>query len=160
MTEIADSIQRLGKWLTTNGKTICAAESCTGGLFLSTLTDTSGSSAYVLGGVVTYSNAMKEQLVNVHTETLIAHGAVSPQTAEEMALGVRQLVGADIGVSITGIAGPNGGTAEKPVGLVYIGVATTQGVIVERYLWDGDRASNKLHSVNAAADLVLRAVVS
>lgn len=150
--------ERLGAALKASGMSFVAAESCTGGLLLSTLTDVSGSSAYVLGGVVTYSNEAKMQLVKVQEATLIAHGAVSEQTAGEMARGVRDLLKADIGVSITGIAGPNGGTAEKPVGLVYIGLATEKGVVVRRYLWDGNRTENKEHSVDAAINLVLEVV--
>lgn len=148
----------LGNALKARGMTIAAAESCTGGLLLSTLTDVSGSSAYVLGGVVTYSNAVKQQLVQVQEATLIAHGAVSEPTAQQMASGVRALMGSDIGVGITGIAGPGGGTDDKPVGLTYIGVATAQGVGVRRYVWDDDRAGNKQASVTAAIQQVLTAI--
>lgn len=153
--ELISLAQQLGQTLRDAHLTICAAESCTGGLFLSTLTDISGSSAYVLGGVVTYSNEAKEQLVHVQPETLIAHGAVSEPTAHEMALGVQKLIGADIAISITGIAGPGGGTPEKPVGLVYIGLAYNDTVQVVRHVWSGDRIDNKVQSVVAALQLVL-----
>lgn len=154
MTQFSNSAQALGNLLKTRALTICAAESCTGGLFLSTLTDVSGSSAYVLGGVVTYSNEAKQQLVNVQEQTLITHGAVSEATAGEMAQGVRALIGADIAISVTGIAGPSGGTVEKPVGLVFIGLATEQTVQVRRYQWGGNRAQNKALSVEAALNFV------
>ncbi len=105
--------------------TISAAESCTGGLFAKTLTDRSGISAVFEGSVVTYSNRIKHQLLGVKEETLANFGAVSPQTAEEMARGICTLMGSQVGVGITGIAGPDGGTAQKPVGLVYVGLYWT-----------------------------------
>lgn len=144
----------LGDALRRHNLTICAAESCTGGLLLSTLTDNAGSSAYVLGGMVTYSNEAKQQFANVREDTLIAHGAVSEETAREMAEGVRGAFSADIGVGITGIAGPGGGTPEKPVGLVYVACASANGVTVVRNVWDGDRIQNKLLSVQTALTLV------
>ncbi|MBK8027273.1 MAG: CinA family protein [Chloroflexi bacterium] len=150
---------RLGKLLADHGWTVCTAESCTGGLVAHRLTNVAGSSAYVLGGVVTYSNAAKEQLVAVKHETLLAHGAVSEPTAREMAEGVRALFDADFAVSITGIAGPGGGTVDKPVGLTYIGLAhrgaPTQ---VHRHVWAGDRIENKEASAEAALSLLLEAV--
>ncbi len=157
ITELAATI---GQRLTQHALRLCAAESCTGGLLLSHLTDVPGSSAYVLGGIVTYSNMAKQQFVGVQEATLIAHGAVSPQTASEMALGVRRAFAADIGVGITGIAGPSGGTPEKPVGLVYIGMAADavpDGVQVQRYVWPHDRAGNKRASVGAALQMILDA---
>lgn len=154
MTQTSKLAQDVGILLAERGLTICAAESCTGGLLTSTLTDVAGSSAYVLGGVVTYSNAAKQQLVKVQESTLMRHGAVSEATAAEMAAGVRDLFTADIGVSVTGIAGPGGGTAEKPVGLVYIGVATAEGVQVQRHIWAGDRIENKVLSVAQALRIV------
>lgn len=154
MEQNTNLAQLVGTLLKQSNLTICAAESCTGGLLMSTLTDVSGSSAYVLGGVVTYSNQAKQQLVKVREETLIAHGAVSEQTAREMVIGVCELFGADIGLSITGIAGPSGGTTEKPVGLVYVGAKLHDTITVERYIWNGNRAQNKLYSVEAALDIV------
>jgi PncC family amidohydrolase len=154
-TEITRLAVRVGELLAARSLTFCAAESCTGGLLLSTLTDISGSSAYVLGGFVTYSNAAKQQFAAVQEATLIAHGAVSEATAREMALGTRAAFGADFAMSLTGIAGPGGGTAEKPVGLVYIGLAHAQGVQVARYVWDGNRVENKRASVQAALEMLL-----
>lgn len=146
---------QVGQLLTQHGQTICAAESCTGGLLLSSLTDVSGSSAYVLGGIVSYSNVVKEQLLGVQPATLMSYGAVSEQTAHEMAQGARHLLNADYALSVTGIAGPGGGTPTKPVGLVYIGLAFESGVIVKRYVWPEDRIGNKQLSVLAALHLLM-----
>ncbi|MEM9953432.1 MAG: CinA family protein [Chloroflexota bacterium] len=150
-TKLAHTV---GELLKAEGLTISAAESCTGGLLLSTLTDISGSSAYVMGGVVTYSNEAKQQLVNVQEATLIEHGAVSEATAREMVVGVCQLFDTDLGISITGIAGPGGGTPEKPVGLVYIGIQYREQIAVRRFVWDGNRIENKIHSVNMALEMI------
>lgn len=147
-----------GAALKNAGLSFCAAESCTGGLLLSTMTDVPGSSVYVSGGVVTYSNEAKQQLVKVQEQTLIEFGAVSEQTAREMVIGVCGLFNADTGISITGIAGPGGGTAEKPVGLVYIGMKVGDSVTVQRFLWQGDRAENKAHSVRAALEMLRAAI--
>lgn len=145
----------LGLFLKETGMTVCAAESCTGGLLLSRLTDISGSSAYVLGGIVTYSNEAKMKFVGVQESTLIAHGAVSEETAAEMALGVQKAFGANLAFSVTGIAGPSGGTATKPVGLVYIGIALNEKLEVRRFQWQGNRVENKQQSVEAALDFAL-----
>lgn len=153
--EITTLAEQAGIILKRRGWTVSAAESCTGGLFLSSLTDISGSSAYISGGVVSYSNAVKQQLVGVQAATLIQYGAVSEPTAREMAEGVRKLIGANIGIGITGIAGPDGGTPEKPVGLVYIGLAAPDKTIVERCLWSGDRIANKQQSVVRALQMLL-----
>lgn len=152
--------QQVGEMLAARAWTICAAESCTGGLFLSTLTDNPGSSAYVLGGFVTYSNAAKQQFTHVQEATLIAHGAVSEPTAREMALGVRAEFGADVAISLTGIAGPGGSTPQKPVGLVYIGMAHAGGVEVARHVWQGTRVENKRQSVIAALEMVQKLLES
>ena len=134
--------------------TVSAAESCTGGLLLSTLTDVSGSSAVVEGGVVSYSNAAKQHLLDVPEALLYEHGAVSQPVAAAMARGIRQRMGTTLGISVTGIAGPGGGSAQKPVGLVYIGLASDAGVQVERCIWHGDRIDNKRASVRAALAMV------
>lgn len=148
--------QQVGAILRGKGLTVCTAESCTGGLILSTLTDVAGSSAYVEGGLVTYSNDAKMRMLGVREETLIAHGAVSEATAGEMAKGVRRIFETDYAVSVTGIAGPGGGSDEKPVGLTFIGLAGFGDLLfVERYLWDGDRIANKVASVEAALKLLL-----
>lgn len=150
--------RRLGEALLERRQTVCAAESCTGGLFTSTMTDIDGSSAYVLGGVVSYSNAAKQIVLGVPEATLVAHGAVSPQTAEAMALGALRLFLADWAIAITGIAGPSGGSAEKPVGLVYIACAGIGRVQVARHQWSHDRLGNKVASVNAALAMLCHAV--
>lgn len=147
---------RVGHALRAKGWTICTAESCTGGLIAHRLTNIPGSSEYVLGGAVAYANRIKQSLLHVRQGTLIAYGAVSEQTASEMAVGARELFGADVAVSVTGIAGPDGGSAEKPVGLTYIGVAGPEGLLtVHRHVWEGDREAVKNASAEAALALVL-----
>lgn len=140
--------------------TISAAESCTGGLFMGALTEISGSSAIVSGGVVCYSNDIKEEWVGVSAETLKQHGAVSEQTARELAQGIRERMKSTLGIGITGIAGPGGGTPDKPVGLVYIGLATPDGVEVQRCEFDQNRAGNRALSVEQALQMVVRYCVS
>ncbi len=147
---------QVGTALNAKDWTVSAAESCTGGLVLHRLTNVAGSSAYVLGGVVAYANPVKHALLGVKQGTLIAHGAVSEQTAQEMAVGVRNLLKTDIAVSVTGIAGPGGGTAEKPVGLTYIGIAGPDDLLeVQRHVWEGDREAVKAASATAALQLIL-----
>jgi nicotinamide-nucleotide amidase len=114
----------IGSGLLDRDYTISTAESCTGGLLSHVLTGISGSSTYFMGGVVAYSNAIKEQVLGVRSETLQQYGAVSEQTAREMADGIRKKFGTDIGLSTTGVAGPTGGTHDKPVGLVWMGIST------------------------------------
>jgi len=146
----------VGRMLVAAGKTVALAESCTGGMISSRMTDVPGSSAYFVGGVVAYSNAIKEAQLGVAAATLATHGAVSEQTAAEMATGVRRLSGADIGVAVTGIAGPEGGSAEKPVGTVCIGMATAADVISRRYQFWGNRDWVKILSSQVALDWVRR----
>jgi PncC family amidohydrolase len=148
---------RVGEGLRAKGWTIATAESCTGGLVAHRLTNIGGSSDYLLGGIVAYSNAVKQSLLRVKQGTLIAYGAVSEQVAAEMATGARAALAVDMAVSVTGIAGPGGGTPEKPVGLTYIGLAGPNGLlVVQRYVWDGDREANKAASAEAALNLVLQ----
>ncbi|MEJ6634670.1 MAG: competence/damage-inducible protein A [Akkermansiaceae bacterium] len=144
--------------LTRTGKTLTTAESCTGGLIASRITDVSGASAAFTHGFVTYSNEAKQQLIGVKAETLEAHGAVSEEVAGEMAAGALQVSGADIAVSITGIAGPTGGTEEKPVGTVCFGIATSKGVETYRECHPRSRADFKDQSSQRALDLVRRAL--
>lgn len=138
--------------------TVATAESCTGGLLAHTLTNISGSSEYFGRGVVTYSNQAKVELLGVSPKVLEEHGAVSEQTARTMAVEIRKRSNADIGVSTTGIAGPTGGTKDKPVGLVYIGVATSKNVKVKRFNFSGDRLGNKESTCNAALKLILESI--
>lgn len=149
---------RLGAALRAAGKTIACAESCTGGLVTSRLTDIPGSSDYVMGSVVSYTNDIKERLVGVRHETLAAHGAVSPETAREMADGIRRVIRTDLGLGITGIAGPGGGTAAKPVGLVYIAVSSEKGTRVTENQFSGTRTEVKRQTSDAALALALDAL--
>lgn len=137
---------------------IACAESCTGGLLSKRLTDVSGSSAYVTENYVTYSNEAKVRILGVKQEILDAYGAVSSQTAKEMAEKVRKIAGGDIGIGITGIAGPTGGTPEKPVGLVFIGIATKHGISVYRRLFQGNRQEIRLWTTDFALDLIRRCI--
>lgn len=136
--------------------TIATAESCTGGLLGDTLTNRAGSSAYFMGGVMAYDNRIKHDVLGVTDTTLNMHGAVSEQSALEMAQGVRRVLGVDIGVSVTGIAGPSGATETKPVGLVYIGICNPTHNQVERFVWQYDRVGNKRASADAALTLILK----
>ena len=150
-----DTIENaVAKLLIINKMTIATAESCTGGLLAHRLTNVSGSSKYLLGGVVSYSNEVKIAKVGVKKETIIAHGAVSEQTVSEMATGIQEKFQADIGIGITGIAGPTGGTDEKPVGLVYIGLAIKDKLIVKRFMFLKDRKANKLLSSLTALNML------
>ncbi|MFN7714999.1 MAG: competence/damage-inducible protein A [Pseudanabaenaceae cyanobacterium] len=144
----------VGDWLKTQGQTLAVAESCTGGWLGQMLTETPGSSAYFLGGIISYSNQIKEQVLGVTAETLETYGAVSAPTAQEMALGVKQRLGSDWGISITGIAGPGGGTDIKPVGLVYIAIADPQGnVTVTEHRFSPSRDRNWLRMVSSYSAL-------
>ncbi len=126
------SFEKIVSHLADNGMKITFAESCTGGFLSKSLTDIPGTSAVYDGGIVTYSNSIKMRFLGVEKNVLDTYGAVSRQCAAQMAKGVRHLFGADIAVSVTGIAGPDGGTAEKPVGLVYVGICDKNGVSVYR----------------------------
>lgn len=147
--------QVLGDELRRRKATIAFAESCTGGLASSMLTDIPGSSDYLAGSVVSYSNGAKHELLRVKTASLDTYGAVSETVAAEMAVGVRSLFHTTVGVGITGIAGPGGGFEDKPVGLVYIAVDTDKGVVVQRFRFNGTREYNKLRSALAAFSMVL-----
>jgi PncC family amidohydrolase len=146
---------QVGTLLIEQDLSLVTAESCTGGLMAHRITNVSGSSAYYLGGFVAYAYEAKEILLGVEHETLVTHGAVSVETAQEMARGVRQRLGADVGISITGIAGPAGGMPEKPVGLTYIALSAEDAELCERHVWQGDRLANKEQSVEAALRLLL-----
>ena len=149
----------LGCLLSTRGLTLALAESCTGGLIGSLITDVAGSSDYFLGSAVTYANSAKQNLLGVRPETLLAHGAVSAETAAEMAQGARRIFGAEIAAAVTGIAGPGGGMPGKPVGLVHIHLSAADAEIGERHVWDADRMGNKLLSAEAVLRLVIRYLV-
>ena len=152
------SERRIGDLLRAKNLTLVTAESCTGGLIGHLLTEVAGSSDYYLGGAVTYSNDMKEHVLGVSKETMIANGAVSEQVAREMAIGARARFGGDIGVSVTGIAGPGGGSDEKPVGLTFIGLSAPWGDTVRKFVWESDREGNKRLSAEAALELIIEEV--
>ncbi len=139
--------------------TVATAESCTGGLLAARITDVPGSSQVFLGGAVTYSNEAKSDMVGVDKGLIDAYGAVSPQVAEAMARGARERFGAHFGIGITGIAGPGGGTPEKPVGLVYIGVANSEGVRVEKSNFLGSRADVRYRSAHFALVMLRDAIL-
>lgn len=133
--------------------TITTAESCTGGLIAARITDISGSSAVFEQGVVSYANSVKTKLLGVEPQALHEHGAVSSVVAQQMVSGAKQSSGADIAVAVTGIAGPTGGSPEKPVGLVFIGVAYKDVVQTERFVFQGDREHIRKQAVAAAIEL-------
>ncbi|MBI3163034.1 MAG: CinA family protein [Chloroflexi bacterium] len=135
--------------------TIATAESCTGGLVADRITNVPGSSEYFPGGVVTYSNETKTQLLGVLQETLAAHGAVSAETVLEMARGARKLFSANIGISVSGIAGPTGGAPEKPVGTTWLGLSAGNGEWARHFVWNGSRIENKHLSSEAALQFVI-----
>jgi len=143
-----------GKILRRRRMTIAVAESCTGGLISSRITDSSGSSDYFAMGVIAYSNKIKENILGVRPKSLQKYGAVSKQVALEMAAGVRLLACADIGIGVTGIAGPTGGTKSKPVGLVYIGLVTDKKNTVKKFRFKGSRQEIKLRASQAALNLI------
>ena len=148
------------KLLQKKNLTISLAESCTGGLVASRLTDIPGASASLISGVVSYSNESKINILKVKEETIRKYGAVSPQTAEEMAVGAKKLSNTDIGLSITGIAGPDGGSAEKPVGLCYIGIAIGNSVNVQKIMLTGNRNRIRWGSSSRALDFLRRELLS
>ncbi len=148
-----------GRLLRAHAKTIAVAESCTGGLLMSLLTDVPGSSDYVLGGVVAYSNALKVDLLGVPPELLEAHGAVSEPVGVAMADGIRARHHADIGVGITGIAGPGGGTPAKPAGTVVVASSAEEGARVRTYHFRGGRQAVKFWATQTAMDLVRRRLI-
>lgn len=152
MRELQRSAERTVAGLLRHNLTLASAESCTGGMIGDTLTEISGVSQVYLGGVIAYANAAKMALLAVPAAVLKAHGAVSAETAQLMALGARQCFSSSVALATTGIAGPGGGTPDKPVGLVYVALATPQGVAARRLHWDGDRHTNKQRSVLAALD--------
>ena len=145
---------QVGELLRQHGLRLAVAESCTGGLIGHRLTNVAGSSTYYMGSVTAYAYEAKVRLLNVRWETLEKHGAVSGETVIEMARGVRHALAADVGLSVSGIAGPGGGTPEKPVGTVWIGLSSPEDEFAELFVWQGDRIQNKEHSAEAALQLL------
>ncbi|MBC2722508.1 competence/damage-inducible protein A [Desulfosporosinus sp.] len=144
----------VGQALNSQNLTISTAESCTGGLLGAAFTQEPGSSRFYLGGVVSYSNSLKRGILGVSEESLKAFGAVSEEVAKEMAEGIRSKTGSNLAISTTGIAGPDGGSDEKPVGLVYIGFATSKGVHAQKFQFYGERESVRQLTVQAALNEV------
>jgi PncC family amidohydrolase len=137
-----------------HGLKLATAESCTGGLVADRITDVPGSSDYFRGGIVAYAYEAKVALLGVSWNTLRSHGAVSRETVIEMARGARTALGADIAVSVSGIAGPGGGLPDKPVGTTWFGLSTTEGDWARKFVWEGDRRANKEASAEAALQFV------
>lgn len=154
LVRLAASIQAV---CVAGGVTVATAESCTGGLVAHAITEVEGSSGHFVGGIVAYSNDVKEAELGVPAETLRSHGAVSAQVARAMADGARFALQSDFAVAVTGIAGPDGGTDSKPVGLTYVAVVGPDGAEVRRFTWPGNRRTNKLASAEAALRLLLEA---
>ena len=148
-------VNKVSDELKKNQVTIATAESCTGGLLAHTLTNVSGSSDYFDCGIISYSNPAKIQLLGIPEQLLKKHGAVSKEVAAAMAKAIRQHAQVTYGLATTGIAGPTGGTKDKPVGLVYIAISTKNAVVVKKFLFSGDRLINKESSCTAALELLL-----
>ena len=149
----------VGSLLKARGKTVSVAESCTGGMIGMRLTEVSGSSAYFIEGSVVYSNESKLRTLNVSELTLRDHGAVSSETAEAMAKGMRERSGSDFAISVTGIAGPDGGTEEKPVGTVFIGYSDPRRTRSMKFVFPGDRELIRWRSSQAALDYLRRQIL-
>ena len=147
-------IERMGEWLRGRGWTLAVAESCTGGMIGARITAVSGSSDYFVGGVIAYANAVKVDLLGVREDVLFREGAVSDVVACAMAAGVRARLSADVALSVTGVAGPTGGTPDKPVGTVYIGLATPSGVAAEHFCFEGKRDAIRAAACTAALNLL------
>jgi len=149
----------IGRLLTESGKTLAVAESCTGGYIAHLITSVPGSSNYFNGSVTAYSNAIKQNILQVQESTLIENGAVSKAVASEMAVGVRKALNADFAVATTGIAGPDGGTADKPVGTVWIAVANAEKVIAKKFLFGDNRERNIIRSSQTALQMLRRLIL-
>ena len=154
-SKLSLSADNLSCLLTECGSTVAIAESCTGGMIGSHLTDLPGASKFFLGSAVTYSNESKEDILKVSHETLVKYGAVSEQTAKEMAEGVIALYKADYSISVTGIAGPDGGSQEKPVGLVYMAVSDGKRTHVQRMVFSGDRERIRNSTADTACEMLI-----
>ena len=157
--EIFDRIQQVACQLNVRGQNLSVAESCTGGLLGANLTDLAGASSYFKGGVLAYANPVKIEVLGVSRESLASYGAVSEEVASEMALGVRNLIGSDWALSTTGVAGPGGGTADKPVGTVWIGLADCRGAFSRKLEFSGVRRAVRYETVIAALEILLEKLV-
>ena len=165
LSEAADSgLEELARQLQDRaipaGISVATAESCTGGLVGHAITSIAGSSGYYLGGVISYADAVKIEQLGVPASVIEQHGAVSAQVAVAMADGARERLGADIAAAVTGIAGPDGGTTAKPVGLTYVAVSTSEGHQIQRSIWAGSRTQNKRSSAQAVLEMLIATVSS
>ncbi|MEK6807137.1 MAG: CinA family protein [Pseudomonadota bacterium] len=158
MNKITPDVERLAERLRLRGEKLATAESCTGGLVAKLLTDLPGSSDWFERGLITYSNAAKQDLLGVPAATLEMHGAVSRQTVEAMAAGLLARAPVQWALAITGIAGPSGGSSEKPVGLVWIACGGKAGVVAEQHRFAGDRGSVREQAAAAALNLLLKSL--
>ena len=156
MSGAETTLERIKGLLIQQGLTLAVAESATGGRIADRITNISGSSRYFVGGVIAYDNRVKVDALGIKEGSLARWGAVSEAVAKEMADGVRRFLNADIGLAGTGVAGPTGATATKPVGLVYIGVASRRGARAERHQFSGSREENKEAFTRAALGMLLR----
>ena len=147
--------KQAGVLLEQQGLKLAVAESCTGGLISHLITNVAGASNYYLGGVTSYANQVKVGMLGVSPSTIEQHGAVSAETVLEMARGVRKVLGADVGVAVSGIAGPSGGTPQKPVGTVWVGLSSAKDEFARHFLWQGDRLAIKKQSAQAAFSLLI-----
>ncbi len=154
------SLKKLTQFLSEQGLTVSVAESCTGGMVGAALTSEAGSSVYFTGGVLAYDNRVKTDVLGVSHETLLSYGAVSEEVVSEMALGVRRLLNTDWAIATTGIAGPGGGSEEKPVGTVWIGLADREGVFSRLLQAEGDRAAVRAATVEAALAMCLETLTA
>jgi nicotinamide-nucleotide amidase len=158
--ETPDTMESVvGRLLTEHGMTVATAESCTGGLIAERFTDVPGSSAYFLGGVVSYSNEAKAEMLGVSQDVLAREGAVSEPVVRAMAEGVRDRFGSDFGVATSGISGPDGGTPEKPVGLVWIALASAAGTHADSFVFQVDRSRHRRLSAQVALDWIRRSLI-
>lgn len=155
LAPLVGAAEHAGSLLRERRLTLATAESCTGGLLGHLVTESPGSSDYYQGGLISYSDGLKQSELGVETATLEHHGAVSAQTCIAMAEGARRRYGADVAVAVTGIAGPTGDTPGKPIGLTYVSVADAAGHEVQRHQWFGDRHRNKIASAAAALTLLV-----
>ena len=158
MDKVSDKVKLLVEALKARAVTIATAESCTGGLLGKSITDISGSSAVYPGGVISYCNRIKHEILGVDQELLDTLGPVSEPVARQMAEGVRRVIGADLGVGITGIAGPNSDDTGRPVGLVYVSASDCKTTLVRECHFDGDRGAVRAQAAEAAADLALKLI--
>ncbi len=157
---INDLVAQVAEELLSRNQTVATAESCTGGLIGASFTSLSGSSQWYIGGFITYTNEMKEKCLGVGHSTFEKHGAVSEQCARQMVEGARVTTQSDYAISVTGIAGPGGGSEDKPVGLVYIGVSKAGKTVVTKNIFDGDRESVRHQTREKALELLLDLMVN